>query len=35
MDLLELPAGRLPGIQAIRLLGASGSCSGPGFEASL
>jgi hypothetical protein len=31
MDLLELPAGRLPGRQAIRLFGTSGSCSGPGY----
>ena len=32
-DLLELSAGRVPGRHAIRFLGASGFCSGPGYTA--
>jgi hypothetical protein len=33
MDLLELPAGRVPGMHTNRFHGASGSCSGPGYTA--
>jgi hypothetical protein len=32
-DLLELPAGRVPGMHTNRFLGACGSCSGPGYTA--
>jgi hypothetical protein len=33
IDFLEENAGRVSGMHAIRLLGTSGSCSGPGYTA--
>ena len=33
IDFLEEDAGRVSGMHAIRLLGTSGSCSGPGYTA--